>query len=220
MEPLRILHMIGSLNIGGSQSMVMSLYRKIDRSKVQFDFIIDHGDHIYYKDEIEKLGGKIYTFPTFKVWNIVEIIKCWNNFFDSHKEYRVLHSHIRSYASLFLPIAKKNGLKTIIHSHSTSNGKGIVAVIKDIMQLPLRRQADYMFACSDEAGRWLFGRKALSKKNYMVIPNAIDSDRFKFNQEKRDEMRELLHIENKYVIGTIGRLSAPKHQKFLIEVFS
>ena len=142
-SPIRVLHMIAILEMGGSQSMVMNLYRAIDRKKVQFDFIVDHPDRdVELRKEIEALGGKIYMMPTFKGKNILEIKRTWNTFFNDHPEYKILHTHSRSYASVYLPIAKKHGLKTIAHSHSTSNGKGVGAFIKDLMQLPVRHQAD------------------------------------------------------------------------------
>lgn len=218
-KPIRILHMIGSLEIGGSQTMVINLYKAIDRSKIQFDFIIDHSDATSLVPIVEEFGAKVYTMPTFKGTNIKEIKTAWTNFFLEHPEYKILHSHVRSYASIYIPIAKKYGLKTIIHSHSTSNGKGIKAIMKCLLQYPLRWQADYLFACSDEAGKWLFGKNATRRKNYAVIPNAIDTSRFQFNQEKRKLIRKELQIDDKFVIGTVGRLTELKNHKFLIEVF-
>jgi len=125
-EPIRVLHMIASLNIGGSQAMVMNLYRNIDREMVQFDFIIDHPEKTALQQEIESLGGRVYVFPTFKVTNIIEIRKVWNKFFIDHPDYKILHTHSRSYASVYLPIAKKHGLVTIAHlrvSTATSSTK-------------------------------------------------------------------------------------------------
>ena len=107
---IRILHMIGSLASGGSQTMIMNLYRNIDRNEMQFDFIVDHPEDMIFDEEIKSLGGKIYVFPTFKGYNIVEIRKAWTDFFNNHPEYKVLHSHVRSYASIYLPIAKKYAL--------------------------------------------------------------------------------------------------------------
>lgn len=217
---IRILQMIGSLEMGGSQSMIMNIYRNIDRNSVQFDFIVDRVEHMEYKEEIEALGGLIYVMPTFRGKNILKIKKAWKDFFEQHPEYKVLHSHVRSYASLYIPIAKRYGLITIIHSHSTSNGKGIQAIIKKIMQYPLRYQADYLFACSNKAGAWLFGKSALKDKNYKVIPNAIDSMRFIYDENKRSRIRKQLHIEDKFVIGNVGRFVTPKNQLFLLNIFA
>lgn len=220
LEATRLLHMIGSLEIGGSQAMVMNLYEKIDRRNLQFDFIIDHPDQTYLADRIKALGGKVYFMPTFKGWNVFEIQQSWNSFFEEHPEYKVLHSHVRSYASIYLPIAKKHGLKTIIHSHSTSNGKGVSSAVKALMQYPLRFQADYFMSCSDKAGRWLFGKRITQSNNYMVIPNAIDSERFVFGEKKRNQIRSELSIEDKFVVGHVGRLTEPKNHSFLLEVFA
>ena len=212
--------MIASLEMGGSQSMVMNIYRSIDRNKVQFDFIIDHTDKDDYKDEIKRLGGKIYILPTFKGKNIMEVCKAWNDFFKKHHEYKVIHTHSRSYASIYLPIAKKHGLITIAHSHSTSNGRGLTSIIKNAMQLPIRYQADYMFACSKKAGEWLFGKKAIGSKQFRVLPNAIDSYKFKYDLKKRDLIRKELGISNEFVLGHVGRLSTPKNHIFLLSIFS
>ena len=153
--------MIGSLEMGGSQAMVMALYRAVDKEKVQFDFIVDSDKENVFVEEIQKLGGKIFRFPKFNGKNYLQIRSAWKSFFWEHPEYKVLHSHVRSYASLYLPIAKSFGVKTIIHSHNTSNGHGVTALGKKILQYPLRFQADYFFGCSELAGQWLFGKKVI-----------------------------------------------------------
>lgn len=217
--PIRILHMIGSLNIGGSQAMVMNLYRKIDRTKIQFDFIIDRPDELFYAEEIERLGGRIYVLPTFNGANYFSIKKNWNSFFSKHDEYKILHSHIRSYASIFIPIAKKHGLKTIIHSHSTSNGSGLNAILKTVLQFPLRFQADYFFACSNEAAKWLFGKQILKKRNFKLMKNSIDSTRFSNALKSRLEDRKKLGLNDVFTLGFLARVTNAKNPMFALEVF-
>lgn len=220
-EPIRILHMIGSLEIGGSQAMIMNLYENIDRNQIQFDFIVDHPERLYFAEQIKRLGGRIYFMPTFKGKNIFEIKKKWNKFFIDHPEYKIIHSHVRSYASLYLPIAKKNGLITIIHSHSTSNGKGVLALIKKFLQYPLRYQADYFFGCSKEAGEWLFGKKVVNSKRYFMLQNAIDIRKYNMSEHVRRQYREILGIENSTkVFIHVGRLHEAKNHLFLLEVFA
>ena len=218
---IRILHMIGSLNIGGSQAMIMNLYRNIDREKIQFDFILDHPDQLYFADEVKSLGGRIYFLPEFKGTNFFEVKKKWEMFFEEHPEYKVLHSHVRSYASIYLPIAKKHGLKTIIHSHSTSNGSGIKSYIKWLMQLPLRYQADYFFGCSKEAGEWLFGEKVVNSDKYHMLQNAIDTKKYSFNEKIREQYRNAIGVgEHTLVFIHVGRLHEAKNHLYLLEVFS
>ncbi len=219
-EPIRILHMIGSLNIGGSQSMVVNLHKAIDRSKVQFDYIIDRPGELYFAETIRQLGGKIYELPTFKGFNFLEIRKSWKTFFKNHPEYRILHSHIRSYASLYLPIAKKAGLKTIIHSHNTSSGKGVKAVVKSCLQYGLRKNADYYFACSKAAGKWLFGEKITKQSNYFVLNNAIDVGKYAFSEQSRKKIRDEFNIKDQFVVGHVGRFHPQKNHLFLVDVFA
>jgi len=217
---IRILQMIGSLNVGGSQTMIMNIYRNIDRTKMQFDFVLDHPKETYFAEEAKALGAKIYTMPGFNGANAAEVKRDWNNFFYMHPEYKVLHSHVRSYASLYLPVAKKHGVKTIIHSHSTSNGTGAAAMAKNALQYPLKKQADILMACSTEAGRWLYGEKAMKSDKYVFLPNAVDLERFSFKEESRSQLRKKLGLEGRFVVGHVGRFMADKNHVFLIEAFA
>lgn len=216
---IRVLHMIASLDVGGSQTMMMNIYRNIDRSKIQFDFVIDRPKETYFAPEIRELGGRVYTMPTFHGTNAGEIKRDWNNFFYTHPEYRILHSHVRSYASLYLPVARQHGVKTIIHSHSTSTGGGVKGAVKSVMQMPLRYQADVLMACSVEAGVWLFGKRACESDRFVLLPNGIDVRRFVLNPEKRQQYRQELGLEGRWVIGNVGRFYDVKNHSFLLDAF-
>ncbi len=217
---VRVLHYIGGLGFGGSQMFVMGLYRNIDREKVQFDFVVFENQLEGFQKEIIKMGGKIYKCPRYQGKNHIAFQKWWKTFFQKHQEYPIFHCHVRSTASLCIHTAKKYGIIVIAHSHSISNGSGFRGKIKDIMQIPVRWQADYLFACSEKAGRWMYGRAAVKRNNYRVIFNAIDTKRFQYNKEKRMKVRKSLKIDKQYVIGTVGRLTEAKNQKFLIDLFA
>ena len=220
MKPIRVLQMIGSLNIGGSQAMIINLYKAIDRTKIQFDFILDHPEACSLVPVVEALGARIYTMPSFNGKNVKEIQKAWSSFFKKHTEYKILHSHVRSYASIYIPIAKKYGLKTIIHSHSTSNGSGISSLVKMILQYPLRFQADYFFGCSHEAGEWLFGRKIVKSDRYFMLQNAIDTNLYVQNTSIRESYRKEIGVQDKKVFLHVGRLHPSKNHSFLLSIFS
>ena len=215
--------MIGSLGIGGSQMMMINLHQAINREKIQFDYVITRDD-----DEartqvptVKGLGGRVFVLPNFNGKNIGEVKKAWNRFFYEHPEYKILHSHVRSYASIYIPIAHKYGIKAIIHSHSTSNGTGISALAKKVLQYPLRFQADYFIACSKEAGEWLFGEKIIKNtKKYHMLQNAIDISKYLCDAQRRQELRMQLGIEGKTVFIHVGRLHPSKNHSFLIDVFS
>lgn len=217
---IRVLHMLGSLDVGGSQIMLLNLYRNIDRECVQFDIVLDHPESQSLASEFKKLGSRIFILPNFGGWNFREVCNSWKQFFKDHPEYKILHSHVRSYASLFFPIAKKYGVKTIIHSHSTNEGKGISRIIKRIMEYPLRHQADYLMACSNEAGKWLYGEKACRKNNYIFLPNAIDTDKYRFSKETAETYRKIFGLQGKFVLGHVGRFHEAKNHMFLLNIFA
>ena len=216
---IRVLQVLGGLNRGGAETMVMNLYRALDHKEIHFDFIIHSYTQNDYREEIENLGGRIFVFPTFKAYNAIQYRNKWNRFLNEHTEYKIVHSHVRSYASVFFPIAQKHGLKTIVHSHSTSNGFGIKSQIKNLLQKPLAKQSDYLFACSGISGKWLYGEKGVKQDNYYLVKNSIDVEKYRFDLNIRKCYRRDLAIENKIVFGHVGRLSEPKNHRFLLEVF-
>lgn len=217
---LKVLQVIEGLNAGGAETLLINLHRNIDRNQIQFDYIITNpSPNQDYMEEIKSLGGRIYVLPSFNGFNYLEIINSWNTFFKNHKDYLILHSHIRSYASLYLPIAKRYGLYTIVHSHSTSNGTGIKAALKGLLQFPLRYEADYYLSCSDKAGTWLFGNNIIEKKNYSILKNAIDTRKFGYNSSNRMRMRDLLSLNGCYTYIHVGRFHESKNHVFLINLF-
>lgn len=220
MAAKRVLIVLGKLKRGGAETLVMNIYRTIDRSVVQFDFIVHTPDRYDYDDEIESLGGKIYRFPQYNVLNHFEYKRCWNRFFAEHPEYRIIHAHMTGSASVFLPIAKKYGLVTIAHSHIALSQKGIRQKVIDLYRLPLKNQADYLFACSNDAGVWMFGEKATKRDNYYIIRNGVDTDKFAFSSDKRDKIRAELGLDGKFVIGNVSRFHIQKNHYLLIDVFA
>lgn len=218
-EPLRVLQVFARMDRGGAETMIMNLYRHIDRSEVQFDFVVHTNDHCSFDDEIKELGGKIFRIPAYRGRNHLRYKKSWEAFFKKHQEYKVIHGHMRSTASIYLKIAKKYGLVTIAHSHNTSSGIGLTASIKNTLQYPIRYIGDYLFACSQTAGIWLFGKKACKKENFYLLNNAIDTNKFIFNEKLRREKREEFQIQDKFVIGHIGRFHYQKNHEFLIDIF-
>ena len=219
-KPERILHVLGSLNMGGAETLVMNIYRNIDRNKYQFDFVV-HGNNIgKYEEEIISLGGKIYHIDEYRVYNHFNYKKIWHRFFEEHKEYRIIHGHMRSTASIYLNIAKKHSLKTICHSHNTSNGKGIKSMIKKALQSGIKKSCDLYVGCSYDANKWLFGETIAKSSNCYVLNNGIDTNLFKYDNKKRENVRKEFGLKDELLIGNVGRLCYQKNQEYLINVFS
>ena len=216
-NPIRILHVLGGLNAGGAETFVMNLYRNIDYKLFQFDFVI-HSDEVgFYENEILKYGGKIYRVPKYRGYNHFQYLKSWKNILEQHKEYKIIHCHVRSTATFVLKIAKKYGLMTISHSHSTSNGKGITAIIKNIFQKKISKYSDIMLACSMDAARWLYGEKKL--KEVKILYNGIDISKYKFSNNTRNKIRKKYGIANDcIVLGHVGRFVSVKNHDFLLEL--
>ena len=220
-EPIRILHVLGSTNLGGAESRIMDLYRHIDRSRVQFDFLVHTTQEGYFDKEISKLGGRIFRVPRFRLYNYFAYHKACKVFFEQNHDYKVVQGHMTSTASIYLPIAKKKGIPvTIAHARSAGVDKGIKGIVTGWLRKKLYKKADYLFTCSEIAALAVFGKKAVADERTVFIPNAIECDRFLYDEEKRENLRKQLGFEGKYVIGHVGRFHYAKNHEYLLKVFS
>lgn len=219
-EPVRVAQIMGKWVGGGVESVVMNYYRHIDRTKIQFDFICDDDSTNIPYGEIEKLGGKVILIPPYQ-----KVFKYHNKLKKILKEghYKIVHSHINTLSVFSLFAAKCAGVPVrIAHSHSTTNKK---EKKKNLLKQVLRPfsklfATDYM-CCSELAGRWLFGDKEYDKGNVYLLNNAIDLDKFKYNETLRKKKRKELGIkDDTLVIGHIGRFVAQKNHVFLIDIFN
>lgn len=218
MEPIRILQVVPNMQQGGIENLIMNLYRNIDRSKVQFDFLVHYKEEFYFDKEIEKLGGRIYHFSVMNDKNVIKYYFDLRKFFSKHKnEYKVIHGHMASLAFIYLGVAKKFGINTrIIHSHGTSHLKSLKGYVKFLLFKLAKYNANKYFACSTEAGRYLFGNS-----EFEIIPNAIELEKFKYDRSVRSQIRDELGIkESSLVIGNIGRFNLQKNHTFIIDIFS
>lgn len=219
-NPIRVLQVIGQMNRGGAETMIMNIYRQIDKSKIQFDFVVHTNKKGDYDDEIIKLGGRIYNVPRFTGTNIYIYTKAWKRLFNNNKGYKVIHGHIGSCASIYLKIAKTFGLFTIAHSHSVGTRLNLRGIIYSCLSYPTRYIADYFFGCSELAGISRYGKSIVnSYDRFSVLKNAINIENFTYSKSIRSQKRSELNIENKFILGHIGRFDEAKNQSFLIDIF-
>ena len=219
-EPIRVAQIMGKWLGGGVESVVMNYYRHIDRSKIQFDFICDEDSTNIPYEEIEKLGGEVILIPPYQ------------KVFEYHKElkkvlkdgnYKIVHSHINTLSVFSLFAAKCAGvLVRIAHSHSTTNKQEKKKnLVKQVLR-PFSKvfATDYM-ACTEHACRWLFGNKVYGNGNVYLLNNAIDLDKFKYDEKLRKEKRKELEIpESTFIIGHVGRFVEQKNHDFIIDIFN
>lgn len=219
-EPIRVLQVFAKLNRGGAETMMMNLYRQIDRTRVQFDFVVHGEEEGAYEREIQDLGGRIHRLPAYNGKNHFVYAARWRTFFREHPEYKIVHGHVRSTAAIYLKAAKRFGLLTIAHSHNTSSGKGLSAWVKNALQYPIRFTADVLLACSREAGEWLYGERACRREHFYILKNAIRPRDFVYNAAIREAKRQELGLDGKFVVGHVGRFDPQKNHEFLVGIFS
>lgn len=219
-QPIRIAQVIGKWLGGGVESVVMNYYRHIDKSKIQFDFICDADSTNIPYDEIEKLGGRVILVPPYqKVFKYQKELK---RIFKENK-YKIVHSHINTLSVFPLYAAKCAKVPVrIAHSHSTTNKKEWKKnLLKQVLRPFSKVYATNYMCCSELAGRWLFGNKEYDKGNVYLLNNAIDLDKFKYDEKIRKQKRKELNInDSTLVIGHIGRFVAQKNHTFLIDIFN
>ena len=216
-SPIRILQIVPSLNVcGGVENYVMNYYRHIDRTKVQFDFITHEVPNISFRKEIEDLGGIVYELPAFSMANVQRILNFLDKFFSEHDEYRVIHSHMANATFFYFKTAKKYGVPVrILHSHQSQGADKLSHRLRNYPLLFLAKlYTNYNIACSKLAGDFLYG-----KQEYTIINNAIEPEKYAFNSEIRNKIRNQYEIEDKFVIGHVGRFCNQKNQLFLLDIF-
>lgn len=218
-SPIIVLHIVGRLDIGGAESRIMDLYRNIDRNKVQFHFVQHTKDRCAFEEEVERLGGKVYSVPRFNVKNYFAYKKAWRNLFQAHPEIKVVQGHMTSTAAIYLPIAKKAGVEiTIAHARSAGVDPGLKGYLTRFLRRNLYEKCDYRFTCSQMAGETVFGDQNQIPRKAVFIPNAIDVDKFQYNEETREQIRYELGIKEKFVIGHVGRFSHMKNHKYMLQI--
>lgn len=215
MEPIRVLHVIDGMGSGGAEAFIMNLFRNIDRTKVQFDFLLRNQEDMYF-DEIQELGGRIYMTPPFprQAWQNYKDTKA---FFAEHNEYAIIHVHGNAliYMSALL-LAKKAGIPCrIMHSHNTQARKPVYRLIHEANKLFIDSLATTHLACSEAAGEWMF-----NNRNYKVVNNGIEVKKYLYNETDREQIRKEFRLDGKFVVGHVGRFLHSKNHTFLLDIFS
>lgn len=219
MKKIKIVHVLGVLNRGGSETFIMNLYSNIDRKKITFDFIV-HGDvHGHYEETLLGFGSTINRVPRYKGFNHFKYINSVKKILSKYNpETTIIHIHMMSVAKIVSKQAKIKGFKTIIHSHSTNNnGKNFIEnIYRKILMQNVTKYSNLNLACSIEAGNFLF-----KQEKFTIMKNGIPLEKYLFNNEHRKKIREKYCLLNKgeILVGHVGRFDDAKNQKFVLEVF-
>ena len=218
-KPIRILMLFTIMNRGGAETMVMNYYRNIDRTKVQFDFMVHREERGAYDDEIEAIGGKIYRMIPLHPFTFGKYQKQIARFFDEHNEYKIIHGHCSESGYFVYKEASKRGIPVIIaHAHSTKALFDLKWFFRTYFKHAMRKYVTQIFTCGEESAIWLAG-KELGKKA-ILQRNAIDTQRYIYSPSTAKKIRESLQISNDtLVIGHVGSFWKIKNQTFLIDIF-
>ena len=219
-EPIRVLQIVGIACNGGVEAVVLNYYRHMDKSKVQFDFVVHKNPAENFVAEVKKGGGRLYEVTPYNkdifafTHEIYRIIK------DGH--YDIVHSNMNSMSGFPLFAAWLAGAKVrILHNHTTdAKTEGLRTILKRVLRPFAKMFANRYWACSNLAGEWMYGKKAVQSGKITIIPNAIDLEKFAFNPDKRKLMRQKLGLDGKFVLGHIGRFVYQKNHSFLTDVFA
>lgn len=216
-DAIRVLQISYGMDRGGAETLIMNIYRNIDRSKVQFDFLLHNPERTAYEDEIESLGGRIYRIARFLGYNKLSYDRNLKKFLLSHPEYRIIHDHLMDSSGETFRVAKKYGRITVAHSHIVEYYSRPSDYIRFFFRRNLYKYADYCFACSREAGNWLYR----GKKDFTVLRNGIETEKYRYSAEIREEKRKELGLpDDDFLITNIGRMVEQKNQKRLIDIFA
>lgn len=221
----RVLQIMGGLNRGGLETFVINMYRSIDRTKIQFDFLLTQISGGDYADEVKALGANVYAIsPRNKGYR--KYIKDLNSFFREHHNYIAIHQHISSLTSIE-PVRYAMKYKIpirILHAHSSAISNNlkyhILHNILHYLNKPLvHKYANVYLGCSHKALNWIYNFTGVRTKAKM-INNGIDIQLYTFNTSIRGEVRKELNISNEeFVIGHVGRFIPIKNHIFLINIF-
>ena len=220
MAPIRILHILHSMNRGGAENALMNYYRHVDRDKIQFDFLLTEPNKCLFENEIESMGGRVFRIPLLDACNPLPYLKGIKAFLQSHPEYKIVHSHTSSKSLFPLYIAKTLDVPIrISHSHSSMAEKGLKGIIRKMLRPLLKKVATDWLSCGVQAGVYLYGKQAVQTRKVQVFRNVIEVEHYDFSLQVRTSLRQTLGItEDTIVVGHIARFDPVKNHRFGIDI--
>ena len=204
--PVRIAHIIGKMRNGGVESALLGYYKYIDKTKIQYDFIIDEDSVHVPEKQMTESGGRIIVIPPYQKQFAYQ--KALHKIFTQN-HYPLVFSHINSLS-----------VRVALSQSTAGHGEFLRNVMKYTLRNFSKTFATEYCACSKLAGQWLFGKRAMNSGRVLIWPNAIELERFAYNKSVRDEMRKFLKLEDKFIVGHAGRFANQKNHKFLIDIFA
>lgn len=217
---IRVLHSVSNMDRAGIETMLMNYYRHIDRSKVQFDFLVNKPKPGDYDTEILQIGGRIFQSPGLNPLHYPEYLRFVQQVLTQNPDIKILHAHNEAMGLYALNAAKKAGLKTrIAHAHNTCIIRDYKWPLKMFCKQFLASSATDLWGCGRDAGIYFFG-KANWESRGMVLHNAIEPAAFRYNSAVRAQMRARYGLGDRIVLGHVGRFNVQKNHTRLLSIFA
>lgn len=216
-EPKRVLQVVTVMDQGGAETMVMNHYRVVDRTKVQFDFLVCREERGHYDDEVEALGGRIFRAMPIRPWQYGKFWRWLDAFFKEHaEEFVAVHSHIQENSGFVFKYAQKYGIRTCIaHSHIAFRGIDAKIPFRKFARYFQLKYSTYNLSCGEDAGHYLYGNR-----QFELFNNAIDARKFVADEEVRSRVRQELGIADRFVLGSVARITWQKNHTFMLDVLA
>lgn len=213
---IKVLNIVSALDCGGVENFLYNYYSKMDNNEIKFDFIVHEKDVGMLETKFIEIGANVY-HVTPKKQSFLKNIKEINQIIKQGK-YDIVHCHQGFSSFSSLACAKLNGVKVrIVHSH-VCNKNGVSGIKQKILRFLNKITGNCFFACSEAAGKWVYGENWQKNDRNKIINNGIDLEKFEFNEQVRHQYREQFNIKNEKVLLQIGRLSNEKNQLFSIKL--
>lgn len=226
-KKLRVLFFVDRLLWGGIQSLIYDILKHNDNKRMQIDVLhLDDGIEYPLANILKEMGTAVYQLKNTYIRTPLDFPNYFRQvdaFFTLHHDYDVVHIHSSSKNYYILKAAKKYGIPVrVAHAHSTRfmSHNPVSTILGNLMKQSLKRYSTHCCGCSKMACEWLFGKEYVERKKTRIIPNAIYSAPFIYNEETRKQVRQELQIEGKFVVGNVGRFERPKNHDFLIDIFA
>lgn len=223
---MKILHMTPPIINNGVYKYIFNHMAYIDREHFQFDFLTRNAKALMATEEYQKYGFAIQTFCNTERNNEGEMRKEISHILS--QGYDAIHLHTSFWRGFLIEqIAMEMKIpKVIVHSHSTwvdvqddKKREAMIAVHNAYKEKFDFRYATDVCACSRLAGDWLFGEQ-IPRDKIQILPNAIDVEKYRFQPKIRENLRKKLGLEDRIVIGNVGRHCYQKNQNFLLRAFA
>lgn len=217
-KPVRIAQIIGKMWAGGVEAVVFNYYRALDHNKIQFDFFYDADSTVEPSEDLIAMGARFYKLPPYqKVWKYICVLR---KYLKANK-YKIVHSHLNTLSVIPLFVAWLLKIEVrIAHNHSVPAGKEWGRyIVKNILRKFSKVFATNYFACSEKAGRWLFGDRIFDRGQVTIIKNAVDLKKFTISISEKELLRQKLGLTSELIIGHVGRFTYAKNHKKLLNIF-